>query len=126
MTYYVYHIPGKKIGVTRDLQNRVTEQQGYESHEYEVLYEHEDIDFISKLEILILEFALNFFSYLISALSPFFFTSSTILNTLEFLRLIFFILKFKNLFNSLLNFLLLLFKLLIIYILCFGKFFTSR
>ena len=51
MTYYLYHIPGKKIGVTRDLQNRVTEQQGYEPHEYEVLYEHEDIDFISKLEI---------------------------------------------------------------------------
>ena len=51
MKYYLYHIPGKKIGVTRDLQNRVTEQQGYEPHEYEVLYEHEDIDFISKLEI---------------------------------------------------------------------------
>ena len=51
MKYHLYHIPGKKIGVTRDLQNRVTEQQGYEPHEYEVLYEHEDIDFISKLEI---------------------------------------------------------------------------
>jgi NTP pyrophosphatase (non-canonical NTP hydrolase) len=37
--------------VTRDLKNRVTEQQGYELHEYEVLYKHEDIDFISKLEI---------------------------------------------------------------------------
>ena len=49
--YYLYHIPGKKIGVTCDLQNRVTEQQGYNPHEYEVLYEHEDIDFISKLEI---------------------------------------------------------------------------
>jgi len=22
--YYLYHIPGKKIGVTRDLNNRVT------------------------------------------------------------------------------------------------------
>ena len=51
MMYYLYHIPGKKIGVTCDLQNRVTEQQGYEPYEYEVLYEHEDIDFISKLEI---------------------------------------------------------------------------
>jgi NTP pyrophosphatase (non-canonical NTP hydrolase) len=51
MTYYLYHIPGKKIGVTRDLQNRVTEQQGYEPHEYEVLYESEDIDWISELEI---------------------------------------------------------------------------
>jgi len=51
MKYYLYHIPGKKIGVTRDLQNRVTEQQGYEPHEYEVLYESEDIDWISELEI---------------------------------------------------------------------------
>jgi len=49
--YYLYHIPGKKIGVTCDLQNRVTEQQGYEPREYEVLYEHENIDFISELEI---------------------------------------------------------------------------
>ncbi len=28
--YILYHIPGKKIGVTTDLYNRVTEQQGYE------------------------------------------------------------------------------------------------
>ena len=49
--YYLYHIPGKKIGVTCDLQNPVTEQQGYEPYEYEVLYEDKDIDFISKLEI---------------------------------------------------------------------------
>ena len=51
MTYHLYHIPGKKIGVTRDLYKRVTEQQGYELGEYEVLCEHEDIDFISKLEL---------------------------------------------------------------------------
>ena len=51
MTYYLYHIPGKKIGVTRDLEERVTNQQGYEPHEYEVLYESEDIDWISELEI---------------------------------------------------------------------------
>jgi len=51
MTYHLYHIPGKKIGVTRDLYKRVTEQQGYELGEYEVLYRHEDIDFISKLEL---------------------------------------------------------------------------
>ena len=49
--YYLYHIPGKKIGVTRDLEERVTNQQGYEPHEYEVLYESEDIDWISELEI---------------------------------------------------------------------------
>ena len=35
MTYYIYHIPGKKIGVTRNLQERVTNQQGYEEGEYE-------------------------------------------------------------------------------------------
>ena len=51
MTYYIYHIPGKKIGVTSDLKKRVIEQQGYEYHEFEILIESEDIDFISKLEI---------------------------------------------------------------------------
>ena len=34
MTYYIYHIPGKKIGVTRDLKKRVEEQQGYEPGVY--------------------------------------------------------------------------------------------
>jgi len=50
MTYYIYHIPGKKIGMTCDLYNRVTEQQGYELGEYEVLTESEDIDFASDME----------------------------------------------------------------------------
>jgi len=48
--YYLYHIPGKKIGVTCDLYNRVTEQQGYESHEYEILEETKDIEHASYLE----------------------------------------------------------------------------
>ena len=47
MTYYLYHIPGKKIGVTRDLKYRVEEQQGYESHEYEILMSTKDIDLAS-------------------------------------------------------------------------------
>ena len=51
MKYYIYHIPGKKIGMTCDLQNRVTEQQGYEPHEYEVLAESKDVDFASWMEI---------------------------------------------------------------------------
>ena len=51
MTYYIYHIPGKKIGVTRDLKYRVEEQQGYGPDEYYVIYEGEDIDNISRLEI---------------------------------------------------------------------------
>ena len=50
MTYYIYHIPGKKIGVTCDLNKRVTEQQGYEPHEFEILTESEDIDFASDME----------------------------------------------------------------------------
>ena len=51
MTYYIYHIPGQKIGVTRNLNKRVTEQQGYAPGEYEVLFEGEDIDEVSRLEI---------------------------------------------------------------------------
>jgi len=51
MTYYIYHIPGKKIGVTCDLNNRVTKQQGYEPDEYDVLVESKDIDYISEKEI---------------------------------------------------------------------------
>ena len=50
MTYYIYHIPGKKIGMTCDLYNRVTEQQGYDPHEYEVLTESQDIGFASDIE----------------------------------------------------------------------------
>ena len=49
--YYLYHIPGKKIGVTRDLNNRVTLIQGYKENEYEVLEQSEDIDYISDREI---------------------------------------------------------------------------
>ena len=49
--YYIYHIPGKKIGVTRNLLDRVTYQQGYLPDEYEVLDQSEDIDYISNREI---------------------------------------------------------------------------
>jgi len=49
--FYIYHIPGKKIGVTRNLNNRVTLMQGYKPDEYEVLDSSEDIDYISKREI---------------------------------------------------------------------------
>ena len=49
--YYLYHIPGKKIGVTRDLNTRVTLVQGYKEGEYEVLEQSEDIDYISDREI---------------------------------------------------------------------------
>ena len=49
--YYLYHIPGKKIGVTRDLNTRVTLIQGYSSSEYEVLDQSDDVDYISDKEI---------------------------------------------------------------------------
>jgi NTP pyrophosphatase (non-canonical NTP hydrolase) len=49
--YYLYHIPGKKIGVTRNLNDRVTIQQGYFPDEYEVLDHSSDINYISKREI---------------------------------------------------------------------------
>ena len=51
MTYYIYHIPGKKIGVTCDLNNRVTVQQGYGPDEYDVLESSEDVDYISSKEL---------------------------------------------------------------------------
>lgn len=49
--YYLYHIPGKKIGVTRNLNKRVTLMQGYKEGEYEVLEQSEDIDYVSNREI---------------------------------------------------------------------------
>ena len=47
MTYYLYHIPGKKIGVTQNLEERVHKQQGYYPGEYEIIEQSDDIDFIS-------------------------------------------------------------------------------
>jgi len=49
--YYLYHIIGKKIGVTRNLRTRVTLMQGYKEGEYEVLEQSDDIDYISDREI---------------------------------------------------------------------------
>jgi len=51
MMYYLYHIPGKKIGVTRNLEERVHKQQGYQEGEYVILAESKDITKISTLEI---------------------------------------------------------------------------
>jgi len=47
MTYYLYHIPGKKIGVTSNLEERVHKQQGYYPGEYEIIETSDDINFIS-------------------------------------------------------------------------------
>ena len=49
--YFIYHIPGKIIGVTRNLNKRVTAIQGYQPEEYEVLDSSEDINYISDQEI---------------------------------------------------------------------------
>ena len=48
--YYLYHIPGKKIGVTTNLLKRVTKTQGYKSGEYEIILCSDDINFISDQE----------------------------------------------------------------------------
>jgi len=53
MTYYIYHIPGKKIGVTCNLKNRVTLMQGYKKGEYEVLESSNDINYISDKELIL-------------------------------------------------------------------------
>ena len=49
--YFLYHIPGKKIGVTRDLISRVVDQQHYNLDEIEVLDQSSDIDYISDREL---------------------------------------------------------------------------
>ncbi len=51
MKYYVYHIPGKKVGVTTNLKRRVEQQQGYTPFDYEVLAVTQDIDEASDLEV---------------------------------------------------------------------------
>ena len=49
--YNIYHIPGQKIGVTRNLNKRVTEEQGFSPDEYEVLFTSDDISEVSAKEI---------------------------------------------------------------------------
>ena len=41
--YKVYHILGKKIGCTTNIQKRVVEEQGFKPGEYEILFETDDI-----------------------------------------------------------------------------------
>ena len=49
--YYIYHIPGQKVGVTVDPRIRVEKQQGYKPNQYEILMTTNDIDEVSKMEI---------------------------------------------------------------------------
>ena len=53
MTYCLYHIPGKKIGVSKDPKFRVEVQQGYSPDEYEIIEMSDDINYISEREILL-------------------------------------------------------------------------
>ena len=48
--YFIYHVPGKKIGVTRNLKKRVEIAQGYSVGEYEVLEMSNDIHYVSQRE----------------------------------------------------------------------------
>ena len=50
MTYYIYHIPGKKIGCTTNIQKRVVETQGYKPGEYEILFETNNMEEASMAE----------------------------------------------------------------------------
>jgi len=49
--YYVYHIPNIKVGMTKDLGDRVFEQQGYDPHEVELLFVSRDMEAASKKEL---------------------------------------------------------------------------
>ena len=48
--YYLYHIPGKKIGMTSNIYSRVIKQQGYKFGEFEILESSIDLDTIEQLE----------------------------------------------------------------------------
>ena len=48
--YYIYHVFGKKIGVTQNINNRVITEQGYGPSEFEILEISNDINYVSKKE----------------------------------------------------------------------------
>lgn len=48
--YKIYHIPGKKIGCTTNIQKRVVEKQGYKQGEYEILLQTDSIEEASNAE----------------------------------------------------------------------------
>ena len=48
--YKVYHIPGKKVGCTTNIEKRVQNEQGYKAGEYEILFETDDIKEASDAE----------------------------------------------------------------------------
>ena len=48
--YYIYHVFGKKIGMTTNIQRRVIEEQGYDTSEFEVLLSSPDMKIASNYE----------------------------------------------------------------------------
>lgn len=48
--YYIYHVFGKKIGVTRNPTERITIEQGYSKGEFEILEISSDLNYVSKRE----------------------------------------------------------------------------
>ena len=48
--YYVYYIPGVKVGCTNNLEERVEKQQGYTKDQYKVLFSTKSIELASKKE----------------------------------------------------------------------------
>ena len=49
-TYYIYHIPDQKIGMTCNLNKRVEAEQGFKKDEYEVLFSSRDVDKTALME----------------------------------------------------------------------------
>ena len=50
-SYYIYHIPGQKIGMTCNLYKRVHNQQGYKPGEYEIIFKTDDVKKASEMEL---------------------------------------------------------------------------
>jgi NTP pyrophosphatase (non-canonical NTP hydrolase) len=51
--YYIYHIPDKKIGMTRNLNKRVHKEQGYNKNEYEIVFSSEDVREAAEMELIL-------------------------------------------------------------------------
>lgn len=48
--YYIYHVPGKKIGMTSNINKRVVEEQGYADSEFEILLSSANMEIASNYE----------------------------------------------------------------------------
>ena len=48
--YYIYHVFGKKVGMTTNIQRRVIDEQGYDTSEFEILLSSPDMEIASNYE----------------------------------------------------------------------------